>query len=152
MLKVREAKPESILEFIGENFSAVIGIVSRLEGFTKGYLMLMFNIEQAKKLLEIILSNNLNLPFDKVSKNFRLDLLREIGNIIAGNLTGEIGNLTKKRLSYTIPEVKPALLPALVDPICIDLALKNSKLLFINSVLSSEAFQLQVGIVLLLTF
>lgn len=152
MLKVREAKPESILEFIGENFSAVIGIVSRLEGFTKGYLMLMFNIEQAKKLLEIILSNNLNLPFDKVSKNFRLDLLREIGNIIAGNLTGEIGNIIKKRVSYTIPEVKPELLPALVDPICIDLALKNSKLLFINSVLSSEAFQLQVGIVLLLTF
>jgi len=152
MLKVREAKPESILEFIGENFSAVIGIVSRLEGFTKGYLMLMFNIEQAKKLLEVILSNNLNLPFDKVSKNFRLDLLREIGNIIAGNLTGEIGNIIKKRLSYTIPEVKPELLPALVDPICIDLALKNSKLLFINSVLSSEAFQLQVGIVLLLTF
>ncbi len=149
--EVRVIKPENILEFIGKNFSAVIGVVSKFEGFIGGYLMLMFDMEQAKKLLEIILNHNLNLPFDETSKDFRLDLLREIGNIVAGNLIGEIGNSIKGRLSYTIPEVKPELFPALVDPLCIDLAMKNFQLLFINSILSSEIGELQVGIILLLT-
>ena len=153
-LKTHEAymiRPENILEFIGKNFSTVIGIVSRFDGFVKGYLMLMFDIEQAKRLLEIILDHNLNLPFDRVSKDFRLDLLREIGNIVAGNLIGEIGNSVKGSLSYTIPEVKPELLPALIDPVCIDLAMKNLQLLFINNTLSSMVGDLQVGIILLLT-
>jgi len=153
-LKTYEAymiRPENILESIGKNFSAVVGVVSRFDGFAKGYLMLMFDIEQAKRLLEIILDHNLNLPFDRVSKDFRLDLLREIGNIVAGNLIGEIGNSVKGSLSYTIPEVKPELLPALIDPVCIDLAMKKLQLLFINSTLSSMVGDLQVGIILLLT-
>ena len=47
-LKTHEAymiRPENILEFIGKNFSTVIGVVSRFDGFVKGYLMLMFDIE-----------------------------------------------------------------------------------------------------------
>ena len=144
-------RPEEVLDYIGSTFSSIIGVVSKFRGVVEGYLLLIFDIEHAENLLDRLFKRHLNSSFKDTDNSIKIDALREVGNIIAGNFLSEIGNALRKRVDYSIPEVKADFLPALVDPICIALALKESKVLMLDTDFQLENGDLRLNIIFFLS-
>jgi len=148
---IRTVKPEEVLDYIGSAFSSIIGVISKFRGVVEGYLLFIFDIEHAENLLDRLFKYHLNSSFKDVDNSIKIDALREVGNIIAGNFLSEIGNALMKRLDYSVPEVKADFLPALVDPICIALALKESKVLMLDTDFRLENGGLRLNLIFFLS-
>lgn len=148
---IRTVKPEKVLDYIGSAFSSIIGVVSKFRGIVEGYLLLIFDVEHAEHLLDSLFKRHLNSSFKDADNSIKIDALREVGNIIAGNFLSEVGNALRKRLDYSIPEVRADFLPALIDPICIALALNESKVLMLDTDFRSEKGGLRLNLMFFLS-
>ena len=137
-------EPEKVVELLNTNSSTVVGVISRIEGENQGYLVFLVNLKHAEQILSLLLNQHLGIDFNKADSSIKIDALKEVTNIVIGNLVSEISDTLKRSLSYTIPEAKFDYLPALIDPICIDLTMCGSKVTMIEIKLSSEIGALSI--------
>jgi len=147
---LQTVKPEEMIELLEIDSSTVISAVSKISGDFNGYLLLLISPEYANELLDIIFQHYFENDVIDLSSDIKADIVKEVANIVIGNLVSEICNVTSKKVSYTIPEVVYDFLSALIDVICIDLAMKRCDATMIKMRVTMRNEELPVRLLILM--
>lgn len=71
-----------------------------------GKANLIFPADKMRSFIDLCLNETSTKHSELDFNDIDYDIIKEIGNIILNSIIGEIGNIIKVQLSYTLPEVK----------------------------------------------
>lgn len=139
-ISVPEAKIfpiEHIPEIIGKPEDIMVAVIFEVSGDVNGLIMLLFSCEEAKKIAEIAIQQQINDPDLNVNE-IAVSAIKEIGNITTGAYLNAIAQITKLRLKHSIPNYASDMLLSIMDVILIKLAAETKDTLVIETEICCE--------------
>lgn len=94
---------DEIADRAGGSEAVVVAVFLRVEGDAPGNMFFIMNAGSAKRLLSSVSPNGLS--DDSLFSDMEISALSEIGNILAGSYLSSLADLTKLRLSPTVPSL-----------------------------------------------
>ncbi len=125
-------------EHLGGAENLMVGITLQILGDARGSIMLLFPQESAHRLLCSLLGHKeKGLIMNEVS----VSALKEVGNILASAYLSALGNLLKKTLIPSVPQLAYDMAGAVVDHVLIDLSQSGDLAMMVETDFSGNSGQ-----------
>lgn len=128
---------EDVAETIGDPMETVMGVYSRVQGDMEGHILYLISLEDARKLLDIILD-----PEDRgqgFSPN-NLSAIAETGNILFNAYLGAVSELCGLELCPAPPTCTADMLAAIVNTILLEVSDSGDLALYLKTEFEEEDF------------
>lgn len=122
---------EEIAGFLGGPESLVAAVYCRLTGKFLGSFFIIFPLEEALMLTDILLDRK--EANTKILDEFSSSALKELGNISTGSYLLALSEITKLRITHSIPCLATDMLQAVLDSILIELAQEAEHVLILDT-------------------
>ncbi len=135
-----------LLDLVGGPGAAVAGVYLRMGEEITGHVMLLFELEEARSLVDQLLElePGTTQELDELGRS----ALGEVGNITASSFLNELGDAVKIELHLSPPEVVEELAGALLNSVLADVASLGGDILILETVFIEAGSQVK-GFVLL---
>ncbi|MCW4035316.1 MAG: chemotaxis protein CheC [Candidatus Bathyarchaeota archaeon] len=110
--KLHVAAPHLVPKLFGKHDQPSVGIYMPLRGSTDCDVLLLFEVEEAKKIVEMI---TMTPSPDNVDSNMKRSAIEELGSIMIGGFLSAISNFTGVELIPMPPELVTGSFDALLD-------------------------------------
>ena len=105
-----------------------------IEGYSesfRGMMFLIFPHPEATRMVELATHNTISE--DRVSDEFSLSVLKEVGNIMCGCYLNTLAEFVGVPLMHSVPQISHDMLGAVMDSILIDLSLESDYALVLET-------------------
>jgi chemotaxis protein CheC len=113
-----------------ESMVSVVYIEGYSESF-RGMMFLIFPHPEASRMVELATHNTISE--DRLSDEFSLSVLKEIGNIMCGCYLNTLAEFVGVPLMHSVPQISHDMLGAVMDSILIDLSLESDYALVLET-------------------
>lgn len=113
-----------------ESMVSVVYIEGYSESF-RGMMFLIFPHPEAARMVELV--SHCNVNEDRLSDEFSLSVLKEIGNIMCGCYLNTLAEFVGVPLMHSVPQISHDMLGAVMDSILIDLSLESDYALVLET-------------------
>jgi chemotaxis protein CheC len=113
---------EKVPELLGSPEDLVTAAIFEIDDDVNGAILLMFTMEEAKKLAAGLTSK----PIEeiKIMDEFSVSALKEMGNVTTGAYLNSLAAITNLRITHSIPNYASDMLMSIMDGILIRLSLE----------------------------
>ncbi|MCD4703910.1 MAG: chemotaxis protein CheC [Methanosarcinaceae archaeon] len=116
--KLNLEKIENVPQHVGGAETIVLGLLVRMEGDLQGYVVMLFPIDSAKTICQIITGEeDVDLTDDMNSS-----LMNEIANILAGTYVRSLADFLKVSLTISTPYSIHDMTGAILDQILVEMS------------------------------
>ncbi len=113
-----------------ESMVSVVYIEGYSESF-RGMMFLIFPHPEAARMVELVTHHT--IKEDRLSEEFSLSVLKEIGNIMCGCYLNTLAEFVGVPLMHSVPQISNDMLGAVMDSILIDLSLESDYALVLET-------------------
>jgi len=126
--KVNVLDFSEVPEILGGAEKQVCGIFFKIEGDIDGSIMFVLNIEDALKLVSLLMPREEN-----TMDEFTFSALKEIGNILSGSYISSLSGLTNLNIKISIPSIAVDMAGAVLSVPAIEFGQVSDKILIIEN-------------------
>lgn len=124
-IKVPNAKVirvEKVPDLVGGPEELITAVIFEVNSTVNGMIMVLFSLEEAKKLSAILLSKT----FEEVHilDEMGISALKEVGNVLTGTYLNALAALTNLKITHSIPNYASDMLISVIDGVLIKLSLE----------------------------
>jgi len=132
------------LEAIPQEMSEemLVGVAFEFDGLPSGYLLFLFDEESATEIVEAMLPQAPDDPFEAMGKS----AIQELGNIMASGLLDGWANVLDTTIDHSPPEFIRDMGSAVIDPVIIQLGEDQEFAFVFDTVIEAEDHQFDCDI------
>ena len=135
----------TVIQKYSNNRPVAAVVASILYKEVQGYIIILFELSSARDIVKVL---SRLVGFELNNSNAH-DILRELGNIIIGNIVSALSDETGITIEYEIPEVIIDLDTALIQNIVLVLGYKNEKIQTFELQLYSHSGQIGLKVLMM---
>ncbi len=128
--------------------SMTVGVLVNFYGEANGMIMFLMKMEDAKKILGILLRGFEEEESTEEITEIKLSAIKEIGNILGSSYISSIATLTGLEINLSIPYVAIDMAGALLSVPIIEFGSVGDKIMFIEEVFSGKENNLKSNVIM----
>lgn len=125
-----------------------VGVLVNFYGEANGMIMFLMKMEDAKKILGILLRGFEEEESTEEITEIKLSAIKEIGNILGSSYISSIATLTGLEINLSIPYVAIDMAGALLSVPIIEFGSVGDKIMFIEEVFSGKENNLKSNVIM----
>ncbi|MGI6734214.1 MAG: chemotaxis protein CheC [Anaerovoracaceae bacterium] len=133
---------------LGGAESMTVGVLVNFYGEANGMIMFLMKMEDAKKILGILLRGFEEEESTEEITEIKLSAIKEIGNILGSSYISSIATLTGLEINLSIPYVAIDMAGALLSVPIIEFGSVGDKIMFIEEVFSGKENNLKSNVIM----
>jgi chemotaxis protein CheC len=133
---------------LGGAESMTVGVLVNFYGEANGMIMFLMKMEDAKKILGILLRGFEEEESTEEITEIKLSAIKEIGNILGSSYISSIATLTGLEINLSIPYVAIDMAGALLSVLIIEFGSVGDKIMFIEEVFSGKENNLKSNVIM----
>ncbi|MEE9278148.1 MAG: chemotaxis protein CheX [Dehalococcoidia bacterium] len=130
-----------LFELVGGPGVTVVGVYLRMGGRITGHVMLLFELEQARSMVDQLLE--LEAGTTEELDDLAYSALGEVGNITAAAFLNELGNAVDIDMRLSPPTVMEEMAGALLDSVLAEIAYLGGETLILETVFIQAGTQIR---------
>lgn len=151
--KVRITDFDTAVKALGGAETMTVGVLVNFMGEASGMIMFLLNMEEAKGILKILVTDEGFEDEDETGNEnelseLKISAIKEIGNILSSSYINSIATLTGMRIDITVPYIAIDMAGAIMSVPIIEFGSVGDKVMFIEESFSAEENKLSSNIIM----
>jgi chemotaxis protein CheC len=145
---VRITDFDTAVNALGGAESMTVGVLVNFYGEANGMIMFLMKMEDAKKILSILLQGYEEEEMADEISEIKLSAIKEIGNILGSSYISSIATLTGLQINLSVPYIAIDMAGAIMSVPIIEFGSVGDKIMFIEEVFSGRENNLKSNVIM----